>query len=142
MKIVIGNDHAGVLYKQAIVDYLTSEGIEVLNFGTDTPSSVDYPDFAHHVAEALEQQKADFGILICGSGNGIAMTANKHPKVRCALCWISEIAALARAHNNANAVSIPARYTSVSQAIDIVKTFLNTPFEAGRHTARVNKISC
>lgn len=142
MKIAIGNDHAGVHYKQAISDYLKSQGVEVLNFGTDTTDSVDYPDFAHPVAKALEEGKADFGVLICGSGNGIAITANKHQKVRCALCWNKEIAALAREHNDANAVSIPARYTSVPQAIDIVKTFLATAFEGGRHLARVNKISC
>lgn len=140
MKIAIGNDHAGPDYKKAIVAFLESKGIEVLNFGVDTYQSVDYPDFGHAVAEAVETQKAHLGIVICGSGNGIAMTANKHKGIRAALCWTKEIAALARQHNDANVVSIPARFTAIEQAVEIVKTFLETDFEGGRHTNRVNKI--
>ena len=140
MIIAIGNDHAGVAYKNAIIDYLQNNNIKVINFGTDTPESVDYPDFGHAVAKALEEQKASLGILICGSGNGIAMTANKHPHIRCAVCWTKELSALARAHNNANVISIPARFTAIEQAVEIVKTFLNTPFEGGRHLKRIEKI--
>lgn len=142
MKIAIGNDHAGPEYKRAIVHYLESKGYEVTNYGTDTSDSVDYPDFGHAVANAVSEGKADFGIVICGSGNGIAMTVNKHAKVRAALCWIKEIAALARQHNDANIISIPARYTSIQQAVEMVETFLSTEFEGGRHQTRVNKISC
>jgi len=142
MKISIGNDHAGPDYKKAIVQYLESKGHEVTNYGTDTVDSVDYPDFGHAVAKDVSEGKADFGIVICGSGNGIAMTVNKHAKVRAALCWIKEIAALSRQHNDANIISIPARYTSIQQAIEMVDTFLNTEFEGGRHQTRVNKISC
>jgi len=142
MKISIGNDHAGPEYKIAIVHYLESKGHVVTNYGTDTSASVDYPDFAHPVANDVSEGNADFGIVICGSGNGIAMTVNKHPKVRAGLCWIKEIAYLTRLHNDANVLSIPARYTSIQQAIEIVETFLTTEFEGGRHQTRVNKISC
>jgi ribose 5-phosphate isomerase B len=142
MKISIGNDHAGPDYKKAIVAMLEAKGYQVTNYGTDTVDSVDYPDFGHAVAKDVSEGKADFGIVICGSGNGIAMTVNKHPKVRAALCWIKEIAALARQHNDANIISIPARYTSINQAIEMVETFLTTEFEGGRHQTRVNKISC
>ena len=142
MKISIGNDHAGPDYKKAIVAMLKSKGHEVTNYGTDTYDSVDFPDFGHPVANDVSDGKADFGIVICGSGNGIAMTANKHPKVRAALCWTKEIATLARQHNDANIISIPARFTSIPQAVDMVDTFLTTAFEGGRHTNRVNKIPC
>lgn len=142
MKISIGNDHAGPDYKKAIVDYLQTKGYEILNHGTDTFDSVDYPDFGHPVAIDVETRKADFGIVICGSGNGIAMTANKHQGIRAALCWTKEIAALARQHNNANIISIPARFTSIPQAVEMVDTFLNTDFEGGRHANRVDKIAC
>jgi ribose 5-phosphate isomerase B len=142
MKIAIGNDHAGPDYKKAIVQYLESKGYEVKNYGTDTTDSVDYPDFAHPVANDVAEGKVDYGIVICGSGNGIAMTVNKHQKVRAGLCWTKEIAYLARLHNDANIVSIPARFTSIPQAIEIVDTFLNTAFEGGRHQSRVDKISC
>ncbi|MDO5606893.1 MAG: ribose 5-phosphate isomerase B [Capnocytophaga sp.] len=138
--IAIGNDHAGPSYKKAIVQYLENLSIKVLNFGTDTFDSVDYPDFGHPVAEAVEAGQADFGIVICGSGNGIAMTVNKHKNIRAALCWTKEIAALARQHNDANIVSIPARFTAIEQAVEIVKTFVETPFEGGRHQSRVDKI--
>jgi len=142
MKISIGNDHAGPEYKKAIVEFLLSKGHEILNHGTDTFDSVDYPDFGHPVAIDVETQKAEFGIVICGSGNGINMTVNKHQGIRSALCWNKEIAALARQHNDANIISIPARFTSIQQAVDMVDTFLNTSFEAGRHATRVNKIAC
>ena len=142
MKISIGNDHAGPDYKKAIVDYLEAKGYEVINHGTNSFDSVDYPDFGHPVALDVESGKAQFGIVICGSGNGIAMTANKHQGIRAALCWTKEISALARQHNDANVVSIPARFTSIQQAVEIVDTFLTTDFEGGRHANRVNKISC
>ncbi|WP_366185730.1 ribose 5-phosphate isomerase B [Flavobacterium ovatum] len=142
MKISIGNDHAGPEYKKAIVKMLEAKGYVVTNYGTDTFDSVDYPDFAHPVATDVETGKADFGIVICGSGNGIAMTVNKHAGVRAGLCWTKEIAYLTRLHNDANVVSIPARFTSIEQALEIVDTFLNTAFEGGRHQNRVNKIAC
>lgn len=141
MKISIGNDHAGTDYKFTIIKHLEAKGITVKNYGTDTNDSVDYPDFIHPVAEDVEQNKADFGIIICGSGNGANMTANKHQNVRSALCWTKEITALARQHNNANVLSIPARFTALPQVIEIVDTFLNTDFEGGRHKLRVEKIS-
>ncbi|WP_448827084.1 ribose 5-phosphate isomerase B [Capnocytophaga bilenii] len=140
MKIAIGNDHAGVETKNAIVTYLKGKGIEVENFGTDSNDSVDYPDFGHAVGTAVASGEAALGIVICGSGNGIAMTVNKHAGVRCAVCWTKEIAALARAHNDANVISIPARFTAVPQAVEMVATFLDTPFEGGRHQRRVEKI--
>lgn len=142
MKIAIGNDHAGPAYQKAIVEFLSLQGIEVINYGTITYESVDYPDFAHSVARDVEQGNVDFGILICGSGNGIAMAANKHQKVRCAVCWNKEIAQLARLHNDANVISIPARFTAIEQAVEMVKEFLNTNFEGGRHQNRVSKIGC
>ena len=142
MKISIGNDHAGPDYKKAIVKMLQAKGYEVTNYGTDSAESVDYPDFGHPVATDVSEGKADFGIVICGSGNGISMTVNKHSKVRAALCWMKEIAVLARQHNDANIISIPARFTSIPQAVDMVEAFLNTNFEGGRHQNRVDKISC
>ena len=142
MKIAIGNDHAGTEYKQAILKHLEAQGHAVTNFGTNTNDSVDYPDFVHPVAKAVSNNEVDFGILICGSGNGVSMTANKHQKVRAALCWTKEITELARQHNDANILSIPARFTSEPQAVAMVETFLNTPFEGGRHQNRVNKIAC
>jgi len=142
MKIAIGNDHAGTSYKKTIVDYLKNEGHDIKNYGTDSEDSVDYPDFVHPVAEEVENGAVDFGIIICGSGNGANMTANKHQKVRSALCWSKEITALARQHNDANILSIPARFTSEQQALEMVKTFLNTDFEGGRHQTRVSKIAC
>lgn len=142
MKISIGNDHAGPDYKAAIVKYLKEKGHEVINHGTDTTDSVDYPDFGHPVAEDVTSGRAELGIVICGSGNGIAMTVNKHAGIRAALCWTKEIATLARQHNDANIISIPARFTAVHQAVDMVDAFLNTAFEGGRHATRVNKIPC
>ena len=142
MIISIGNDHAGPEYKKAIVKYLELNEHTVINHGTDTFESVDYPDFGHPVAYDVESGKAELGVVICGSGNGIAMTANKHQGVRCALCWTKEIAQLAREHNDANVISIPARYTSIEQAVEMVHTFLTTTFEGGRHDRRVQKIAC
>jgi ribose 5-phosphate isomerase B len=142
MKISIGNDHAGPEYKFAIVKMLEANGHEVTNYGTDSADSVDYPDFGHAVANDISDGSSDFGIIICGSGNGIAMSANKHAKVRAALCWTSEIASLARKHNDANIISIPARFTSIPQVLGMVETFLKTDFEGGRHATRVGKIIC
>lgn len=142
MKISIGNDHAGPEYKNAIVQFLNAQGHVVINHGTDTFDSVDYPDFGHPVANDVEHGTADFGIVICGSGNGINMTVNKHAGVRAALCWNKEIAALARQHNDANIISIPARFTTIPEAIEMVDFFLNTAFEGGRHQNRIQKITC
>jgi len=142
MKIAIGNDHAGTNYKNTIAAHLESQSHDVINCGTNTNDSVDYPDFVHPVAEAVANNSVDIGILICGSGNGVSMTANKHQKVRAALCWTKEIAVLAREHNNANILCVPARFTSEPQAVAMVDTFLNTGFEGGRHQNRVDKIAC
>ena len=142
MKISIGNDHAGTEYKNAISEYLKDRNIQVINHGTDSEESVDYPDFVHPVANDVEAKNVDMGIIICGSGNGASMTANKHQGVRCALCWSKELAALAREHNDANILSIPSRFTSKQQALEMVKVFLDTPFEGGRHSRRVEKIAC
>lgn len=140
MTISIGNDHAGTLYKQAIVKHLKAKGITVINHGTDSTDSADYADFIHPVADDVENGISDYGIIICGSGNGANMTANKHQGIRSGLCWTKEIAELARSHNNANILSIPARFTAKEQAIEMVDTFLNTPFEGGRHQRRIDKI--
>ncbi|MFT4832362.1 MAG: ribose 5-phosphate isomerase B [Psychroserpens sp.] len=142
MKIAIGNDHAGTEYKLAVIGLLKSMNIEVQNYGTDGTDSVDYPDFVHPVANDVENGEVDFGIIICGSGNGASMTANKHQKVRCALCWNKEIVTMAREHNDANILSLPARYISMPQALDMVKTFLETQFQGGRHERRIEKIPC
>lgn len=142
MKIAIGNDHAGTEYKLAVIGLLKSMHVEIKNFGTDGTDSVDYPDFIHPVAEAVENNKVDFGIIICGSGNGASMTANKHQKVRAALCWNKEIVALAREHNDANILSLPARFIALPQALEMVQTFLDTAFAGGRHERRVEKIPC
>lgn len=141
MMISIGNDHAGTEYKFAIIRHLENKGISVTNYGTNETSSVDYPDFIHPVAKDVNTGKVDLGIIICGSGNGANMTANKYKNVRSALCWSKEIVALAKQHNNANILSIPARYTALPQAIEMVDIFLNTAFEGGRHERRVEKIS-
>lgn len=140
MKISIGNDHAGTGYKEMIQEKLESMGHTVTNYGTNSDDSVDYPDFVHPVAEDVENGKADLGIIICGSGNGANMTANKHQGVRSALCWTDEIAKLAREHNNANILSIPARFVSEELATQMTETFINTEFEGGRHQRRVDKI--
>ncbi len=140
MTIAIGNDHTGTQYKFSILKKLEEHGIKVINFGTDTNKSMDYPDSIHPVATAVERGNADFGIILCGSGNGAAMTANHHQGIRAALCWNNELVALAREHNNANILSIPARYVSEQQALDFVNIFLNSEFEGGRHERRVDKI--
>lgn len=140
LKIAIGADHAGFDYKEAIAKWLTAN--ELKDFGTYSPASVDYPDFAHPVASAVESGEFDLGILICGSANGVAITANKHQGIRAAICWNEELASLARKHNNANIVCIPARFISIEEAEKIVQTFLETDFEGGRHANRVGKITC
>jgi len=140
LKIAIGADHAGYEYKEMLKPFLAD--YEVKDFGTHGTASVDYPDFAHPVAKAVEDKEFDLGILICGSANGVAITANKHQHIRAALCWENEVAALARMHNNANIICIPARFVSEDLAREMVTTFLNTEFEGGRHGNRVDKISC
>ncbi|RZL34056.1 MAG: ribose 5-phosphate isomerase B [Pedobacter sp.] len=140
LKIAIGADHAGFEYKEILKSFLTNH--EVKDFGTYAPDSVDYPDFAHPVASAVETGDFDYGILVCGSANGVAITANKHQGIRAAICWENEIASLARQHNNANVLCIPARFLSTDEAKQITTTFLTTAFEGGRHQNRVDKISC
>lgn len=142
MKIAIGADHAGFEYKEKIAAYLTVKGIQVQDFGTFSTDSVDFPDFAHPTASAVENSEAEFGILICGSGQGVNMTANKHQGVRSALCWNTDIARLTRQHNNANIIALPARFVALEYAIEMVDTFLSTDFEGGRHEKRVGKIAC
>lgn len=140
--IPIGADHAGYQLKERIKTYLLGKGYEVKDFGCYNEESIDYPDYAHPVAEMVSETPNLLGILICGSGNGINMTANKHQKIRSALCWNTEIAQLAREHNNANIIALPARFVSEEEAIAMVDTFLNTNFEGGRHERRVDKIAC
>lgn len=140
--IAIGADHAGFEYKQQIIDWLQHSGFAVKDFGTNSLASVDYPDFAHPVANSVETQEAAFGILLCGSANGVAITANKHPNIRAGLCWENEVAKLVRQHNDANIICIPARFVSLEQAIDMINIFMQTSFEGGRHQNRVNKINC
>lgn len=142
MKIAIGSDHAGFEYKEALVSYLQELGHEVQDFGPSDTSSVDYPDYAHPVATSVETDENSLGVLICGSANGVCITANKHQGIRAALAWQNDIAALARQHNNANIVCIPARFIDIDLAKKIVSTFISTPFEGGRHANRVEKISC
>lgn len=140
--ISIGCDHAGFPYKDRIKSLLIARGIEVVDYGTNSVDSVDYPDFVHPVANDVENGRAELGVLLCGSGNGVAITANKHQGVRAALCWIEEIASLARQHNDANIVCLPVRFTTPEQADAIVNAFLNATFEGGRHATRVGKIAC
>lgn len=140
LKIAIGSDHAGFEYKELLKSFLSD--YEVKDFGTYSPDSVDYPDFAHPVADAVESNEFTFGVLVCGSANGVAITANKHQQIRAAICWQKEIAELARLHNNANVICIPARFVSEDLAKEMVTTFLNTAFEGGRHANRVGKMSC
>jgi ribose 5-phosphate isomerase B len=139
--IAIGSDHAGFQLKEAIKQYLTGKGLNVKDFGTHSEERADYPDFAHPVARAVELQEVETGVLICGSGNGINMAANKHKGIRSALCWKKELAELARQHNDANIITLPARFISEEEAKQCVDTFLSTDFEGGRHTDRVSKIS-
>lgn len=140
--IAIGGDHAGFTYKAELLDFLKGAGYTVKDFGTDTADSVDYPDFAHPVAAAVEGGEFDRGILVCGSANGVAITANKHQGIRAAICWQEELATLARQHNDANIVCIPARFIEVDLAKAIIGKFLTTDFEGGRHANRVNKMGC
>lgn len=139
-KVAIGCDHAGYELKIILKEYLQNKGIEVIDFGTNSPDSVDYADYAHPLANAVETEECEIGFTICGSGNGINITANKHQGIRAALCWIPEISMLARAHNNANICSLPGRFISVDDAKKVVDLFLETPFEGGRHEQRINKI--
>ena len=141
-RIAIGCDHGGFPYKAAIIQLLKQQGIQVINHGTDSIDSVDYPDFVHPVANDVEQGKVDLGIILCGSGNGAAMTANKHQGIRAALCWSVELAELAKQHNNANVLSIPVRFITQETALAMVKAFIATEFEGGRHANRVAKIQC
>lgn len=138
--IAIGSDHAGFRLKEAIKAYLDDKGYKVKDFGCYSEDRADYPDFAHPVASAVENKELEMGILICGSGNGINMAANKHKGIRSALCWNREVAELARQHNDANIISLPSRFISEAEAKQCVDAFMNTAFEGGRHTERVNKI--
>ncbi len=140
-KVALCSDHAGYELKQTIAQYLQSEGIAVDDFGTNSSESCDYPDFAHPCAEAVESGRDYPGIAMCGTGNGIAMTLNKHQGIRAALCWDTDLARLAREHNDANVLVLPARFIPAEKALEIVKVFLSTPFEGGRHQRRVEKIA-
>ena len=141
LKIGIGADHAGFAYKQIIMNALIAQGYIVQDFGTHSESSVDYPDYVHPLAIAVDNKALDFGIVVCGSGNGVAITANKYQGVRAALCWVGELASLARQHNDANILAIPARFVTIEVAQETVQTFLVTSFEGGRHQKRVDKIT-
>jgi len=140
MKIAIGNDHAGYQMKLVVLEWLKRQGFEVTNFGTDSSESMDYTDIVHPVAEAVERKEFDLGILICGSGQGVSFTANKHQGIRAALCWNPEISKLAREHNNANILCLPSRFLTPEESFDIVKNFLETPFAGGRHQKRIDKV--
>jgi len=140
--IAIANDHAGTAYKFKIIKYLEEQGYKVINFGTDTNDSMDYPDTIHKAAQVVNDKEVALGIILCGSGNGAQITANKHQNVRAALCWNNELVTLARLHNDANILTIPARFVSLQQALGFVKLFLETKFEGGRHANRVAKIPC
>lgn len=142
MKIYIGSDHAGFTLKEQVKLHLAHLNSELTDVGTFSEESMDYPDVAHPVANAVLDGKADYGILLCGSANGIAISANKHAGIRAALCWLPEIAVLARAHNNANVLCLPARFLNNETALNIVDEFLKTAFEGGRHEKRVAKINC
>ena len=141
-KIAIGSDHAGFEYKEGFRRWLEENGFEVKDFGTYSNASADYPDFAHAVASAVEGKEFELGVLVCGSANGVAITANKHQGIRAAICWNQELAELARQHNNANIVCIPARFIEYELGEKIVDKFMATSFEGGRHARRVDKISC
>ncbi len=142
LPIAIGSDHAGFEYKTQIIDWLTKSNYLVEDFGAHSSDSVDYPDFAHPVASKVEKKETAFGILLCGSANGVAITANKHQGIRAGLCWDKEVAKLVRLHNDANIICIPSRFVSLELAIDMINVFMQTNFEGGRHQNRVNKISC
>ena len=140
--IAIGSDHAGYDYKEELISFLEAKDLAFHDYGTHSKNSVDYPDFAHPVADAVEKGEAAFGILLCGSANGVAITANKHKGIRAAICWGEELAKLAREHNDANIICIPARFVREGDAEKMVQIFMTTAFEGGRHAARVNKIAC
>jgi len=140
--IAIGADHAGFEYKEAIGEWLAGLGYQIQDFGTNSTESVDYPDFAHPTASFVESGEAAFGILICGSANGVAITANKHQGIRAGLCWDNEVAKLIRMHNDANVICIPARFVTLAYAKQLVETFIMTEFEGGRHANRAAKIAC
>ncbi|ALI99042.1 ribose 5-phosphate isomerase B [Rufibacter tibetensis] len=142
MKIALGGDHAGYQYKGIVRKQLEALGHEVKDFGPFSDASVDYPDYVHPLSTAVENKEYELGILLCGSGNGVAITANKHAGIRAALCWQKELAVLARSHNNANVLCVPARFVSEEVAQEMVEAFLTTPFEGGRHQTRVSKIAC
>lgn len=140
--IAIGSDHAGLEYKVQLVQWLKEKGYQVNDLGTYTPDSVDYPDYAHAVSTSVEKGESAFGVLLCGSANGVAITANKHANIRAGLCWQNDVALLVRQHNDANILCIPARFVSYFVALQMLETFMYTAFEGGRHATRVNKISC
>lgn len=142
MKVYIGSDHAGYELKQRILEKFTKEGLQFIDKGTYSKESTDYPDFAHAVAGAVAEDSEAMGIVICGSANGVAMSANKHAGIRCAICWNEEITELARLHNNANVIALPARFVSENEALGMLHTFFSTDFEGGRHARRVDKITC
>lgn len=141
-KIAIGGDHAGFTFKKSLIEKLKELGLEVKDFGPYSDASVDYADYVHPLCDAVEKSEFDLGVVICGSGNGVAITANKHQGIRAALCWNEELAALARQHNNANVIALPARFVAYELAEKMLMTFLNAEFEGGRHQVRVDKISC
>lgn len=140
MKIGFGGDHAGFEYKERLIEYLKGEGYEITDFGPHSTESTDYPDYVHPLATAVEKGDVDLGVLICGSGNGVCMTANKHPNVRAALCWVPELGVLARQHNNANVLCLPSRFVDINTARETLDSFLQSEFEGGRHQRRVDKI--
>ncbi len=140
MKIAIGNDHAGYEMKKIVVTWLKEQGHQIKNFGTDSSAPVDYPDYVHPVASAVEKGEFKFGILICGSGQGVSFTANKHQGIRAALCWNSEVSKLSRQHNDANILCLPGRFLNEQECVEIVKNFFETKFEGGRHQNRINKV--
>lgn len=142
LPVAIGSDHAGFEHKEEIISYLESKGLKVKDVGAFSKDSADYPDFAHPVATLVEREQAAFGILVCGSGNGVAITANKHQGIRAAICWGEELARLARSHNNANVLCVPARFVDGNVTKQMVDVFIDTPFEGGRHENRVRKIAC
>ena len=142
LPIAVGCDHAGFEYKTKIVPWLNQQGWQVNDFGTYDTSSVDYPDYVHPVALSVEKQESAFGILICGTGNGVCMTANKHAGIRAGLCWATDVAKLIRQHNNANIICLPARFVALASAQDMITAFMSTAFEGGRHQNRINKMAC
>ena len=140
MKIAIGGDHAGFSYKKKIIEYLNSNGITTIDVGPKNEASCDYPDFSHLVAKSVQKKEVDFGVLVCGSANGVAMAANKHNNIRAAICWNSEIASLAKTHNNANIICFPARFVSLDSVLRMIEVFIKKNFEGGRHLNRIKKI--